>query len=104
MVYKVNIMKSAETDLEMFIAYLLFEKKNEQAAQNVLNDFEQTKDILSHIAGSLKVCDNERLKELEYRRINFQNHRYFMLYRVENDTVYVDGIFHELQDYENKLK
>ncbi len=104
MVYKVNIMKSAETDLEMFITYLLFEKKNEQAAQNVLNDFEQTKDILSHIAGSLKVCDNERLKELEYRRINFQNHRYFMLYRVENDTVYVDGIFHELQDYENKLK
>lgn len=34
---------------------------------------------------------------------NFLSHRYFMLYRIENDTVYVDNIFHELQDYENKM-
>ncbi|MFR2038592.1 MAG: type II toxin-antitoxin system RelE/ParE family toxin, partial [Anaerobutyricum sp.] len=33
----------------------------------------------------------------------FLSHRYFMLYRIENDTVYVDNIFHELQDYENKM-
>jgi len=26
-----------------------------------------------------------------------------MLYRIENDVVYVDDIFHELQDYENKM-
>lgn len=26
---------------------------------------------------------------------------YFMLYRIENDAVYVDDIFYELQDYEN---
>ena len=41
--------------------------------------------------------------EARYRRINFQQHRYFMLYRIENDVVYVDDIFHELQDYENKM-
>lgn len=41
--------------------------------------------------------------ELGYRRINFKSHRYFMLYRVEEDKVYVDNIFHELQDYENRL-
>lgn len=38
-----------------------------------------------------------------YRRINFQQHRYFMLYRIENDVVYVDDIFHELQDYSHIL-
>jgi hypothetical protein len=26
-----------------------------------------------------------------------------MLYRVEDTTVYIDGIFHELQDFENKI-
>jgi len=26
-----------------------------------------------------------------------------MLYRIENDVVYVDDIFHELQDYENRM-
>nr|DAN54601.1 MAG TPA: PaaA2 [Caudoviricetes sp.] len=31
------------------------------------------------------------------------SHRYFMLYRIENDIVYVDNIFHQLQDYETKM-
>lgn len=37
MVYKVVLMKSAEDDLDRFVSYLLFVKKNEQAAQNLLN-------------------------------------------------------------------
>ena len=101
--YKIVLMKNAEEDLDRFITYLLFEKKNEQAARNLLNDFEATKTGLSNVAGSLKLCDNPKLRELGYRRINFLSHRYFMLYRIENDIVYVDNIFHELQDYENKM-
>ena len=64
-------MKHAEEDLDRFIAYLLFEKKSEQAARNLLNDFEATKTSLSNVVGSLKLCDNLKLKELGYRRINF---------------------------------
>lgn len=30
-------------------------------------------------------------------------HHYFVLYRIKNDTVYIDNIFHELQDFENKM-
>lgn len=37
------------------------------------------------------------------RRINFKKHNYFMLFRLENDVVYVDHIYHFLQDYENKI-
>ena len=97
-------MKSAEDDLDRFVSYLLFVKKNEQAAQNLLNDFEATKISLSNVAGSLKLCDNPKLKELVYRRIHFLSHRYFILYRIENDTVFIDSIFHEMQDYESKMK
>ena len=81
----------------------LFEKKNEQAAGNLLDDFEATKNSLSKVAESLKLCDNPKLRKYEYRRINFLNHRYFMMYRVIENIVYVDNIFHELQDYENKM-
>ena len=77
--YKVVVTAEAEEDLNQFIQYLLFAKKNEQA------------------------CDNPHLQSFGYRRINFQQHRYFMLYRIENDVVYVDDIFHELQDYENRM-
>ena len=103
MEYKVVITSDAEEDLDEFIRYLLFDKKSEQAASNLLNDFEVTKQNLSRVAGSLKLCDNPRLKELGYRRINFLSHRYFMLYRLEENIAIVDKIFHELQDYENKM-
>lgn len=101
--YKIVLMRGAEEDLDRFVAYLLFEKKSEQAAINLLNDFETTKTSLSTVAGSLKLCDNPKLRALGYRRINFLSHRYFMLYRIDNNTVYVDNIFHALQDYENRM-
>lgn len=101
--YKVVVTKDAEGDLDRFIRYLIFEKKNLQAAENVLNDYDATVESLKHVAGSLKLCDNPRLQQLKYRRINFLNHRYFMLYRIESNVVYVDGIFHGLQDYENRM-
>ncbi|SFU43735.1 type II toxin-antitoxin system RelE/ParE family toxin [Butyrivibrio sp. INlla21] len=101
--YKVYITSDAEEDLNQFISYLLYEKKSEQAASNLLNDFEATKLSLSKVAGSLKLCNNSHLKALGYRRINFLSHRYFMLYRVQKKNVFVDRIFHELQDFENKM-
>lgn len=101
--YKVVVTRDAEEDLERFIKYLLIEKKSIQAAENVLNDYDATIVSLKHVAGSLKLCDNPRLRQFEYRRINFLNHRYFMLYRIEENVVFVDNIFHELQDYESKI-
>ena len=104
MEYKVVITSDAETDLDGFIRYLLFEKKSDQAASNVLNDFEATKQTLSNVAGSLKLCDNPRLNALGYRKIHFLSHRYFMLYRIEGNLAVVDNIFHALQDYENRAR
>lgn len=101
--YKVVVTKDAEEDLERFIQYLIVEKKSIQAAENVLDDYDATIESLAHVAGSLKLCDNPKLRELEYHRIHFLNHRYCMLYRIIDHVVVVDNIFHELQDYENKL-
>lgn len=101
--YKVIITEDAELDMDNFVSYLLFEKKNEQAATSLIEDFEAAIITLTHAAESFKVCENQHLMELGYRRINFKSHRYFMLYRVEKDKVYVDNVFHELQDFENKM-
>lgn len=101
--YRIVVTKDAEEDLDRFIQYLIFEKKSMQAAQNVLNDYDVTIESLKHVAGNLKLCDNPRLRQLEYHRINFLNHRYFILYRIVDNVVFIDNIFHELQDYENKM-
>ena len=79
MEYKVVMTTDAEEDLDRFIRYLLFGKQNSQAASNVLNDFEATKQTLSNMAGSLKLCDNPRLNALGYRKIHFLSHRYCVL-------------------------
>lgn len=102
--YKVVVTRDAEEDLEHCIKYLIIEKGSMQAAKNVLDDYDVTIESLKHVAGSLQLCDNPRLRQLEYRRINFLNHRYFMLYRIVDNVVFVDNIFHDLQDYENKIR
>ncbi len=101
--YKVVITEDAELDMDNFVHFLLFEKKNELAASNLIDDFDAVIATLTHAAENMKLCENQHLRELGYRRINFKSHRYFMLYRVEEDMVYADNIFHELQDYENRM-
>ena len=101
--YKVVITADAEEDLDRYVRYLLFEKKNEQAASNLLDDFETTVECLKRMAGSLKFCDNPKLKEYGYKRIHFLHHRYFILFRIKDEHAIVDNIFRELQDYENKM-
>ena len=71
-----------------------------QHAENVLHDYDATIESLRHAAGSLKLCDNPRLHQVKYRSMNFLIHRYFRLYRIEDDVVIIDNIFHELQDHE----
>ena len=66
MEYKVVVTADAEEDLNQYIRYLLMVKKSDQAAKNVLDDFEATIQSLKSVAGSLKPCDNPRLKELVY--------------------------------------
>ncbi len=43
------------------------------------------------------------LFELGYRRINFLSHRYSMMYRIVDQVVFIDNIFHQLQDCEDKM-
>lgn len=48
--YKVVLTVDAVNDLEKRIKYLIEEKKSKQAAQAVLNDFEETKERLKNVA------------------------------------------------------
>ena len=48
--YKVIITEDAELDMDNFVSYLLFEKKNEQAATSLIEDFEAAIITLTHAA------------------------------------------------------
>lgn len=102
--YKVVITRDAKANLAQILRYLRQDLGSEQAAQNVKTDISETKIRLSHIASSLKLCENPRLRDLGYRTIHLKRHDYFMLYRIQDGIVYVDAIYHDLQDYESLLR
>lgn len=100
MAYKVVITPPAKHQLEMYVAYTISEFKNVQAARAIRDDAAETKKRLSHIAASLALCEDELLAKSGYRRIMFEKHDFFMVYRIDGNTVIVDAMYHELQDYE----
>lgn len=103
--YKVIIMPPAKRRLDMYVLYTVETLGNRQAAKAILADARETRKRLSTVADSLKICDNPLLAKYGYRKIKFAKHKFakhkfVMLYRIQDDTVIVDGMFHELQDYE----
>lgn len=99
--FDVVISPKALSQLNHYIDYVQYTLLNDQAAYNVWQDAMETRDQLSKVAGSLAPSSHPLLKKNGYRTINFQRHHYLMVYRVEDLTVYVDAIYHQLQDYEN---
>lgn len=100
--YRVVITEYAKEQLKDYISYILNEFGNRQAAKAVRDDAAATGKKLEHVAGSLREMENPNMKG--YRKIHFLKHDYVMLYRIEGDVVYVDRIYHELQDYERKFE
>lgn len=104
MEYKVVLTSAAKIQFRNIINYLLYELESQQAATNVVDDFDDTVSRLSQVAGSLKLCDDRILRAKGYRTIHFKRHQYLMVYTIDQNTAYIEGIYHDLQDYENTLR
>lgn len=101
--YKVITTPKALQQLDSYISYIQYTLLNDEAANSVWQDAIDTATELENVAGSLRPCKNLKLKELGYHPMFFLRHNYVMLYRIEGSIVYVDGIYHQLQDYENSF-
>lgn len=102
--FEVVLTDKAEVQIRKILDYVFYELENAQAAYSVEQDMRETIEILSHTAGNLKLCDDPELRALGYRRIHLKRHKYFLLYKLVDVRVYVIGVYHDLQDYENALK
>ncbi|MBR3307217.1 MAG: type II toxin-antitoxin system RelE/ParE family toxin [Lachnospiraceae bacterium] len=100
--YRVVVTDNVQNDLDNFVYYLLVEKLNEQAASALLADYDETIEELSKVAGSLRTIEDPDLSE--YRKMRLRWHDYYLLYRINGDTVIVDRMFHYLQDLDKALK
>ena len=102
--YCVIVTDDAKADLKRYRDYILNNFKNPQAAKALIFDFRETRRKLETISASLQDPESEVLRQRGLKKINFQRHNYFLLFRIVGDRVYVTNVFHFLEDYENKLK
>ena len=69
-----------------------------------MDDFDDTvRKIKKKWLIHLIIVKSDRLRELGLRKISFAKHRYLLVYRVAGNRVIIEGIYHELQDYENSI-
>ncbi len=89
--------------LDKNLKYLINKLKSKQAAKHLLDNI---KDIYSRLEKNpmiFRECHDKNLAEIGYREAIVPEMNYIIIYRILNSTVFVLGIFHCLEDYNNKL-
>ena len=103
MQFNVEISELAEEQYDNILDYLANVKKNPQAVNGVIDDFDYAVEQLAKAADTFGYCQDERLKTMEFHKLHFKSHRYLVVYRINGDRVIIEGMYHELQDYENAI-
>lgn len=103
MQFNVEVSELAERQYDNILDYIAHELKNPQALVNVMDDYDSTITKLENMADSFGYCRSERLRTMDLRKIKFERHRYLFVFRVKGNRVIIEGMYHELQDYENSI-
>ena len=101
--FEVLITPDAMDMLTNLSDYILFNKQNPDAADDVYQDALETANQLQTVAGSLGFCKRKILADHGYRKICLQRHDYVLLYKIYSNTAVVEAVFHQKEDYENKF-
>ena len=104
MVYNVIMTDQARQQLDAYIDYLLNTLYSEEAADHLLSRAEAAVKSLSQSAASFAACGDPALKAFGYRKAFLPQSRYLFIYSIVGNTVFIEGMYHELQDYENLFK
>lgn len=101
--YRLMITERAEQLLEQLVNYILYKFRNEQAARHLLDDIEQLYDRLEDNPYQFADCRDPFLKSKGYKEAVVKDMDYILIFRMEGNVVYVLGIFHQLENYKDKL-
>lgn len=99
MEYKLRITNDAKCDIEDIISYIANELKNPIAADNLLTEIELSFDTISYNPFAFPLCNDKRLHDGGYRKINVKN--YIVFYRVDelNSIVYIMRVIYGRRNY-----
>ncbi len=103
MAYKLNVTEHAGELLDHLVYHLVYRLKNEQAAKHLLDGIDSIYDRLEVNPFQFAECRDAYLAKKGYREAIVPQMNYIIIFAVRADVVNVVGIFHQLENYPNKL-
>ena len=97
--YKLIITEAAEKQFDNLIFHLIYEFHNESAASHLLNNVQEIYEHLQQNPYQFPVYENPLFTQTEYHKAILLDMKYLVLFRIENECVYIIGIFHQLENY-----
>lgn len=102
--YEVRHTEIANKLMDDCIFYIAFQFGNSDAVTSLYHDIIETEERLKYSADSIKLCDDAYLAQKGYRKIKLKKHNYILIYQIIENMVFIEAMFHSLQDYENVFK
>ena len=103
MAYRLRATEHAEELLDDLVYYLIFRLKNDQAAAHLFDEIEKIYVRLEENPYQFPESRDVYLNRLGYREAVLPDMDYVIVFRIEEDLVYVLGIFHQLENYRRKI-
>lgn len=103
MAYKLNVTVHADELLDNLVYHLIYCLKNEQAAKHLLDCINAIYDRLEVNPFQFPECKDTYLARKGYREAVVPQMNYSIIFDVRADVVNIAGIFHQLENYPDKL-
>lgn len=97
MKYKIMITERAEEHLDQILYHLLRRARNFYTAPKFLDNMEKLVSQLMEDPYQFAPCNDRYLESKGYRRTEVLDKNYFVVYKVEEKTVYLLGIYRNLE-------
>ena len=103
MAYHLIITERADELIDRLTAYLVNNLKNPDAASHFLDELEAIYDRLQDNPYQFSESKDEYLFLRGYREALFLEMNYRVVFRTDEQSVYILGVFHTLEDYGRKV-
>lgn len=103
MIYKLLITEHADEQLDKLVYHLIYRLKNKEAAKRLLDAIDDIYDRLISNPQQFPLSSDAYLAAQNYHEAITVPMNYKVIFEIESDAVNVLGIFHQLENYVQKL-
>lgn len=103
MAYNLIITDRADELIDSRVFYVINKLKNTQAAGHLLDGISEVYDRLEENPYQFPDSKDDYLRRRGYKEALISDMQYKIVFRIEESTVYVVGLFHDLEDYPSKV-